>query len=560
MQPITPTPVETRTRDGVSLAADLYKPAGAATRTPALLIRTPYSKAGYRDEAIVREAVVRGYAVIVQDVRGRYASQGVFDPYRQERRDGYDAIEWVAEQPWSNGQVAMAGLSYPGGVQWLAAVEAPPHLVCIFPAMCFSSARQFFYFGGAFDMSWIPWVANNIAPDARRRGRLGGATSSRDARAEWKAGGARALRHVPLNSLPLFREAAPFYFEWLDHPDDGDYWEFADIEASHSRVRVPAFNFSGWHDEGYGPVGAVRNHTGVREKAATAVARNRSRLLIGPWTHGDPDPSTTKVGDRDFGTAAGLDYTRLVLDWCDWHVKGEDRGIASAAPVRLFVMGENRWREERTWPIPGTEWRQLFLRSAGRLSWDPPATSDAPASFTYDPNNPVVDPHYEAGLGAHDQRGIEERRDVLVFTSDPLPEPLEVTGHLDFRLWIASTAPDTDFYARLLDVAPDGTAWNLMSPTLEVLRARYRDSEREPTLLVPGRAYELRLAGGVTSNVFGRGHRIRVQITSSFFPHLDRNPNTGRPVAAEERLVPATQSIFLDSARPSRVILPVVPR
>jgi putative CocE/NonD family hydrolase len=557
-----PTLVETRMRDGVGLAADLHRPEGAAAgaRHPTLLFRTPYGKSGYRDEALVAAALARGYAVFVQDVRGRYASQGAFDPYRQEGRDGYDTIEWIAAQPWSDGKVATAGLSYPGAVQWLAAIEAPPHLVCAFPAMCFSSARQFFYFGGAFDLSWIPWIANNIAPDARRRRGLEGPKTGAEARAAWRKTGRDVLRHVPLNTLPLFRDVAPFYYEWLDHPDDGDYWSFADIESRHDRVRVPTFNFSGWHDEGYGPIGAVRNFTGVRARAATPGARTHARLLIGPWTHGDPDPSSTRVGDREFGREAGLDYVSLVLDWCDWHVKGIDRGLDRRAPVRIFVMGENRWRDEAEWPIPGTRRRDLFLRAGHRLSWSAPGPGDGSDRFVYDPNDPVVDPHFEAGLGAHDQRSLERRRDVLAFTSDPLSEPIEVTGHLEFRIWMASTAVDTDIYARLLDVAPDGTAWNLMSPTLEVLRVRYRDSEREPAPLLPGRPYELSLRSGITSNRFDRGHRIRVQITSSFFPHLDRNPNTGRPVSAEERLVPATQTIFHDGDRPSRVILPIVER
>jgi putative CocE/NonD family hydrolase len=223
-------------------------------------------------------------------------------------------------------------------------------------------------------------------------------------------------------------------------------------------------------------------------------------------------------------------------------------------------MGANRWRDEAAWPVPGTTWRELYLRAGGRLDWAAPATAETPDAFTYDPADPVEDPHYAAGLGAHDQRQVERRPDVLVYTSDALPEALEVTGHLEFRLWVATSALDTDFYARLIDVAPDGTAWNLMSPTLEVLRARYRDSEREPSLMTPGRPCELRLASGVTSNRFEQGHRIRVHVTSSFFPHLDRNPNTGRPVPGEERLVSARQTIFHDPLRPSRVILPVVPR
>jgi hypothetical protein len=547
--------LSTAMRDGVALRGDLYQP-DLDERRPVLLTRTPYGKQGYREDSLTRKAVERGFAVFVQDVRGRYASDGRFDPYRQDGRDGHDTIEWLAAQPWSNGRVGMAGLSYPGAVQWLAAVEAPPHLACIFPAMCFSSGRQFFYFNGAWDLSWIPWTANNIAPDIRRRNNIAGPKTAAEARAAWRRDGRAALRHVPLDTLPLLKGVTDFYFDWLDHPDDGSFWDFADIESKHERVRVPTFSFSGWHDEGYGPVGATRNFSGMRRRGPASTA-NLHRLVIGPWTHGEPTPKSTKVGDRDFGSAAGLDYDALVLDWCDWHLRGIDRGIAATPPVRLFVMGANEWRDARDWPWPGTTPRTLYLRAGGRLAGQGPAAAEAPDAYTFDPNDPVEDPHYEAGLGPHDQRAIERRADVLTFTTDPLPEDLEVVGNIAIHLWIASSAPDTDFVARVLDVEPGGPAWNLMSPTLEVIRARYRADEREPELMEPGRPYELVLRWGMTGHQFKKGHRIRLQVTSSFFPHVDRNPNTGRPVPHEGTLMPARQTIFHDATRPSRVVLPV---
>lgn len=545
-------------REGVVLRADVFRPEGAERR-PAILIRTPYGKQKGGDDKFAALAAGRGYAVVIQDVRGRYASGGEFDPYRQEGRDGYDTVEWIASQPWSNGRVGTAGLSYPGAVQWLLAVEAPPHLQCMFPAMCFSSARQFIYFGGAFDLSWIPWTANNIAPDERRRHRLRGSQTVAEARAAWPGLARETYRRLPLNTLPLPKDVAPFYFEWLDHPDDSSYWDYADIRSKYAQVKVPSFNFSGWHDEGYGPVGATTNFLGMRHHAATASAR-APRLLIGPWTHGEPTLKSTRVGDRDFGAAAGLDYYSLVLDWCDLHLRGIDRGLTKEAPVRYFVMGENRWRESQEWPVPGTIYRELYLRAVGNLSWEPPGANEAADRYVYDPNHPLEDPHFDAGLGPHDQHLIETRSDIKVFTTVPLSEDLEVTGHIEFRLWVSSTATDTDFFARLLDVEPDGTAWNLMSPTLEVLRTRYRHREDQPELMVPDRVYELSLRLGMTSNLFRRGHRIRVQITSSFFPHLDRNPNTGSRVAAESKLLPASQTIFHDALRPSKVILPIIPR
>jgi putative CocE/NonD family hydrolase len=553
---IEDTNLTARMRDGVVLRADAYRPDGA-DRVPAILVRTPYGKDPHRGRGFVAAAVQRGYAVVVQDVRGRYASDGEFDPYRQDGRDGFDTVEWLAGLAWCNGRVAGSGLSYPGAAQWLYAVEAPPRLACIFPAMCFASGRHFFYFGGAFDLSWIPWTATNIAPEARRRRKIAGPQTSREARAEWRTASDDAFRHVPLNSLPLLRDVAPFYYEWLDHPDDGSYWDFADIESRHDRVRVPAFSFSGWHDEGYGPIGAIRNFTGMRARGATADARDPF-LVIGPWTHGEPTPTDTRVGDRDFGPEAGLDYERLVLDWCDLHARGIDRGLRASPRVRVFVMGRNRWRDSNAWPIEGTRMRALYLRTGGRLTWDPPAPAEAADRYTFDPNRPVEDPHFAAGLGPHDQRGVESRSDVLVYTSEPLQEDLEVIGTIECRVWLASSAPDTDVFVRVLDVEPDGPAWNLMSPTLEVLRARYRVSERDPELLRPGVPVELTLRLAVTANLFRRGHRIRVHVTSSFFPHLDRNPNTGRPVSAESRLVPADNAIFHDAQRPSRILVPVV--
>jgi putative CocE/NonD family hydrolase len=425
--------------------------------------------------------------------------------------------------------------------------------------MCFSSGRQFFYFNGVWDLSWIPWTANNIAPDIRRRKKLPGPRSGAEAREVWRREGRAALRHVPLDTLPMLKGVTDFYFDWLDHPDDGSYWEFADIESKHDRVRVPAFSFSGWHDEGYGPVGATRNFMGMRRRGAAGVGQHQ-RLVIGPWTHGEPTLQSTKVGDRDFGSAAGFDYDAEVLDWCDMHLRGKAPVVGSVAPVRVFVMGANRWKNAGEWPLPGTSMRTLYLRAGGRLGPDAPSAGEAPDHYTFDPNHPVEDPHYEAGLGPHDQRAIERRADVLVFTTDPLPEDLEVIGNFTIHLWIASSALDTDFIARLLDVEPDGAAWNLMSPTLEVIRARYRTNEREPELMEPDRPYELVLRWGMTGNLFKRGHRIRLQVMSSFFPHLDRNPNTGRPVPHEGKLVPARQTIFHDVGRPSRVILPVTSR
>lgn len=550
--------LETRMRDGIVLRGDLWRPDGDERR-PVLLQRTPYGKGdGRTPGTFIQKALARGYAVFVQDVRGRYASDGDFDPYRQEGRDGYDTVEWIATQRWSNGRIGTYGLSYPGATQWQLAVESPPHLACIFPAMTYSSAREFFYFGGAFDMSWLPYLLQNIAPDIRRRLNLPVPPGSED-RAGRDAAAKAALWHVPLNDVPELKDSCPFYFEWLDHPDDGDYWDYANIEAKYDKVTVPAFNFSGWHDEGYGPNGAVRNFTGARTKGGAAAARE-ARLMIGPWTHGGQ--SRSRFGERDFGPAAAIQYDELVLDWNDLHLRGVDNNQFSSEPrARIFTMGSNRWRTSDEWPIPGTRHQSWFLRADGRLATEAPGAAEAPDAYTYDPADPVVDPHggaYSGVLGPFDQNDVGKRKDVLVFNSEPLSEDLEVTGNIEIRLWISSSAPDTDFHVHVLDVEPDGRAWNLMSPTVAVVRARYRNDERHPELMTPGRPYELTFRLPITSNCFLRGHRIRAHVMSSFFPHLDRNPNTGRPVPAEGRLVPARQTILHDASHPSRLILPVI--
>ena len=422
--------------------------------------------------------------------------------------------------------------------------------------MCFSSGRQFFYFGGAFDLSWLPWTVKNIAAeDRRRRGVTTGPQSTREApRSGGASTGARRWRGCRFVTSPRSLASRRSTSTGSIIPMTGRTGTSPIWNRRHSQVRVPIFNFSGWHDEGYGPIGAVRNFTGLRDRAATPDARS-PRLMIGPWVHGSP--GTGRVGARDFTNGAAIDYPRLVLDWCDLHARGIDRGLGSEPPVRRVRHG--RERVAHVADVAAAVHAALVLPACGWPADDRSAGRRRGARQLHVRSEPPVeDPHYDEGLGPRDQRAIEARADVLTFTTPPLEEDVEVIGHIEFRLWIASSAPDTDFICRLIDVEPDGTAWNLMSPTLEVLRAKYRHGETEPVYLTPGRPEELTLRLGLTANRFLRGHRIRVQVMSSFFPHLDRNPNTGRPSAIESRLVPARQTIFHDASRPSRVILPVV--
>jgi putative CocE/NonD family hydrolase len=385
----------------------------------------------------------------------------------------------------------------------------------------------------------------------RRRRELPGPRTEEEAERAWAAHGEAWLRYVPLATHPALAGVAPAFFEWLDHPDDGPFWDFLRIESRTDRVRVPVLNLSGWHDEGYGPGSAARHFVATR--------RWGGRLVIGPWTHGTPTPRKTRVGELDFGSAAGLDYGGLLLRFFDRWLKREDNGLDREAPVRIFVMGDNVWRDEADWPLARARPTAYYLRSGGRLLPEAPVAGEAPDAYAYDPRDPLVDPH-GGTLGPFDQSPLERRRDVLAYRSEPLAGDLEVTGPIEVELWVSSSARDTDFIVRLLDVHPDGRAYNLMSPTLEVLRVRYRNGEDRPELLEPGRIVKLRLANGITSNVFKAGHRLGIHVTSSLHPHLDRNPNTGGVIAREERVVRAQQLVHHDAEHPSRVVLPVIPR
>jgi putative CocE/NonD family hydrolase len=567
-------------RDGIVLRADVYRPETPG-KYPTLVYRTPYGKDDLLDsgsEPTIGRAAHAGFAVVVQDVRGRYHSDGEFRPYHQEGKDGFDTIEWAAVQPWSNGRVGTFGLSYPGAVQWLAAMEAPPHLLAIFPAMTFATGRHFFFFGGAFNHDWMRWIEMYIAPDVRLRKGLPGATTEKEAAAGWSRLKWQWEYFLPIRDFPVLKEVAPWYYDWLAHPDDSEYWRFADVVAAHSKIAVPALNFSAWYDSNYGPLGATANWSGMRRNGATEVARRGQRLILGPWEHGDPSESETKVGELEFGPSMTLDYYGLVIRWHDRWLKGIRNGIDEGPPVRLFVMGENRWRDENEWPLARTVYTPYYLRSGGRantasgdgrLAMVPPAggagavgaapATEPPDRYLYDPGRPVVIENFEV-MGPYDRSKLQSRQDVLVYTTEALLEDVEVTGPITVHLWAASSAVDTDFCVMLYDVHPDGRAYNLMPNEAGVVRARYRASESAPTLLTPNEPEEFVIDQMVTSNVFKRGHRIRLDVTSSRFPSFDRNPNTGEPFGTSSRMTAARQTVLHDAAHPSRVILPIIPR
>ena len=546
-------------RDGVILRADIYRPASGDS-FPVLLYRTPYGK----DDAAVSygthlRAVARGYAVVLQDVRGRYASDGQFEPYRNEGRDGYDSIEWAAAQPWSNGDVGTFGLSYPGAVQWLAAIESPPHLKAMVPAMTFSSPGNFFYMYGIFDLSWLPWIYRNIAPDSRVRRNLPGIRSEEKAAQEWPRVADSYLSYLPLAGLPYLQEEAPFYFEWLSHPPEDPWWDWAEMRGRYADVDAAVLNLSGWHDEAYGPEGATSNHNGIVQSRKDKAAA-RSHLVIGPWTHGVRSTAESKTGDLDFGAAAAIDYDAVILRFFDQYLRGIETGLTSEKPVRVFVMGANEWRQSDTWPPREIDTQTLCLTRSdesitGVLAACEKSAGTVTSSFVAEPTKPVSDPY--KSFGPHDYAAMRGRKDLLVFETPVLENPLTVIGNVLGKIYVSCNCADFDLWLKLLDVHPDGSAYNLMSPGADVLRASYRDMNPGRQPLDAGKVYELNLDGLITANEFLAGHRVRVQISASFAPHLSRNLQTGESEHTSAESKPARITIHHSSEFPSSLSLPV---
>ena len=541
-------------RDGVILYADVYRPAGEG-KHPVLVSRTPYSTERYPsayDAAVFFSR--RGYAYVYQDVRGRHESDGKWEPFRNDIEDGYDTIEWAAKQPWSSGKVGMEGGSYLGHVQWRAAMASPPHLVTIFPSVAATSLyHDWITLNGGWRLSFnFGWGA--VRQESRIMQNTGPHTMDggpEDVSYE------RMLWRLPLAGMQkLAGRNAEFYSDWIRHPDYDDYWKKINAEEMFEKIRIPAHTFGGWFD--IFSQGTLRGYVGT--------ARNKSRLIIGPWGHG----SSQKTGDLDFGAHAHIDQRGVQLRWFDYWLMGADTGIQKEPPVTLYVMGKNVWRQENEYPPARAQYKKMYFHSGGkansdrgdgRLSWDAPAGDLPPDRYVYDPDNPVpsVGGNNCCGTptpaGPRDQRPVETRRDVLVYTSGFLDREVEVTGPVKVVLHAASDAPDTDFVAKLVDVWPDGRAFNMAEG---ILRARYRESLTRPKPLEAGKVYELSIDLVGTSVAFLKGHRIRVDITSSHFPQFDRNPNTGEPFGSGANVRVANQTVHHSRALPSHVVLPVI--
>jgi putative CocE/NonD family hydrolase len=562
-------------RDGCVLKGDLFRP-DSAEKLPVLLNRTPYDKKFPLISSLTLDAIRaanRGYNVVFVDCRGRFASEGVFTCFVDEGRDGYDTIEHVARQPWANGKVGTFGASYMGATQWLAAATRPPSLKAMVPSITASDYHDgWTYQGGAFSLFFnVSWTMTSLglarlmrerASNPKAAEELGVVMGSIDTMRE-------RMDHLPLKEFPMFRAGAPYFFDWLDHPYYDDYWRALSIEERHAEIDVPTLNIGGWYDIFQG--GTIRNYLGMRGHAPGAAGRSAA-LMMGPWHHTLPMSSLVGAVDMGFRSSPiSVDLDGLQLDWFDHWLKGKSNDVAGAPPVRIYVMGRNEWRDEKEWPLPGTEWRRYYLHSRGRANsayGDGALATDAPGSepsdsFLYNPLNPV--PTNGGGLccypnsvpgGAFDQSMVEHRSDVLVYSTEPLAEDVEVTGPIKLTLYASSSAPDTDFTAKLVDVGPCGFARNL---TDGIIRARVRESQSAPRLMDPGKVYEFTIDMWSTSNLFKAGHRIRLEVSSSNFPRFDRNPNTGHDLFADAETQPALQTIRHDRNYASHLTLPVIP-
>jgi putative CocE/NonD family hydrolase len=535
-------------RDGVELSVDIYRPDGDG-RFPVILSRTPYNKStprgGHLD--LGRYFAARGYVYVAMDVRGRGDSDGQFTPYRNEGPDGYDSIEWCAQQPWSTGKVGTIGASYLGYDQWIAALQQPPHLTTMIvmttPPDPFVESPT-----GLQSPTYMSWhlltsghVLHNLTP------------------VDWPT----VYMHVPIYTMDAAAGIdSPYWRQVVDHPGIDQWWDPLIYQNKYERVRVPIMHVSGWYDDEQ--AGATMNYIGMTTKGATEEIRHNQKLLMGPWPHAVN--SSTHLGDIEFGPTAVIDLNHYELRWFDYWLKGIDTGIMQEPPVRIFIMGENRWRDEKEWPIAGTKYVDYYLHSEGHanslygngtLALAPDANEPVDR-YSYNPAMPVpflMEPTFAQLGGPDDYRPVERRDDVLVFTSEPLMKVTTVCGPIRVKLSAASSATDTDFMGKLLDVWPEGFAQRLYDG---MVRARYRDGGDRPALITPGQIYSYDIDLWNTCQQFGKGHRFRIEIASSAFPKYDPNPNTGEPLGKTANFKIAEQTIYHDAKHPSLVRIPIV--
>lgn len=538
--------VPVRMRDGVELTANVWRPK-AAGKYPAILLRSPYGKMDEKwDEA--RRYVKAGYVMVVQDCRGRGKSGGFWDPFRYDAEDGFDTQEWVGKQPWCNGELGTAGGSYGGWTQWASAANASPHLKTMVPTVPFDNAYDISHAGGSFQLALL--MGWGMA--------VGGVAPGPDKLQE-------AFRHLPLENFgDQFAKKIPYLNEWVKHATFDEYWAQRSRPGGYGDVTVPVLNIGGWYDIfSKTTIDLTRQ---VRAVSKDQQARKNQFVVIGPWAHG---VGGRKTGELDFGEKAKFSVSEWQFKWFEYWLKARGPGVKDWPPYYLFVMGENRWRAEQEWPLKRTQFTAYYLHGQGKangLKSDGQLSTAAPGEevadrFEYDADNPVPTAGGNnlvgAPAGPYDQTKVEAREDVLVYSTAPLEKDLEVTGPVKVILYASSSARDTDFTAKLVDVHPDGRAFNLCDG---IIRARYRNSLTQASLLEPGKPEQFEIDLWVTSNLFQAGHRVRLEISSSNFPRFDRNPNSGKPFGTDTELLTAKQTIYHDASRASRLVLPVIPR
>lgn len=551
-------------RDGTLTRADIYRPGPG--RYPVLLARLTWGKSMLPEQTLLSNPLrlmERGYAVVIQDSRGAHASAGSFEPYFPEVLDGYDSVEWCASQRWSTGVVGMFGHSQAGLYQWLAALERPPSLKAITPTVASGNTYEWAYQDGAFQLAWAIWFASTVArnQEARRATKAGGTTGGPATKyIERNQTAMHSAR--PLSSMDALRTLSPYYYDWLDHWTFDSYWK-AGASGSHLDAPMPAtLSIGGWYDIFAG----ATMEAFLQGYSQSPVDHN---LIMGPWAHNAP--LRHYLGERNFGpradeAATSLDATRL--DFFDRHLRELDVDESKLPTAKLFLMDENRWASFDEYEA--TEASTWFLHSKGNansahgdgtLNTEDPGV-EPPDSYIYDPDDPVptvggsVVMHGVGPQGPLDQRRVERRTDVLVYTSPALEHPLSILGSVQMILWAMTSARDTDFTAKLAEVLPDGRAWLI---TDGIVRARFRSSLSEPEHIEPGEPFRYEIRMGWTGLTIQKGHRLRVEISSSNFPRFDRNSNTGDPPPHDSSSVPAHQTILHSATYPSQLVLPVLP-
>ena len=537
-------------RDGIQLATDVYRDPEADRRN-VVLVRTPYDKSRLKGQA--ERFVAAGYTFVVQDCRGKGESEGILIPYNNEGQDGYDTIEWIGQQPWSNGRIGMWGASYVGAVQWQAAVERPPGLITIVPRATWSNFYRNLYLGVSCRMLISSWAArHSVRPEGV------------EVPTNWD----EIYRHLPLSEAD---RKIGWSIPWLKgiytHPEPNGYWDRLNLTDRITNLELPIQHAVGYYD--FFSRESVGNFVQMRERAVDEATRNKQQLILGPWDHGTIGRS--QVGEVNFGPEAEWDSVGAAIAWYNRHLKRTTTASPKPfPPVRYFVMGENVWRVAETWPPAGVAEKSFYLHSGGRAntrSGDGRVDAMAPKgdepadSFRADPAHPTPAcpvteerPLSRATYAPVDQRAIEDRDDVLVYSSKDLTEPISFAGDARAELFVSADTPDADWVVKLVDVHPDGFAQNL---AVGILRGRYRDSELAPEPLTPDKVYRITVDLGPVAATIQQGHRMRVDVCGAYFPLFDRNTNTGEgPTGSATRI--ATERVFHDAVRASRIILPCV--